>query len=140
MSEEIKCRECGHEYDPRKHNTTLPDNMHIWGVQPGEKVPQCPECDTADFMDTAARQLANEPNSIEENLQAINLDKPILEVSHAKLDRSGDSLYRSVCPVCLKGVLLMRRNMETLQLEEYDNCILCAQSVIYVDLADIGLV
>jgi Zn ribbon nucleic-acid-binding protein len=61
MSEVIKCFRCGYEYDPREYNTVLPPNMHIWGVQPNEKIPQCPECDTADFMDIATRQLINDP-------------------------------------------------------------------------------
>jgi len=66
MKKLTKCYQCGKEYDPRKFNTTLPDNMHIWGVNPDEKIPQCPGCGTADFMDVAARQLANDPRFQEE--------------------------------------------------------------------------
>jgi len=42
--------------------------MHIQGVGPHEKLPQCPECDTVDFMDIAARQLANDPRFEEEEV------------------------------------------------------------------------
>jgi hypothetical protein len=72
----------------------------------------------------------------EEALAGINIDEPVMFVSHSKLERSGDSLYRSECPVCLKGVFLMRRNEKTLHLEEHDNCILCGQRVFYDDLED----
>lgn len=61
VSNLIKCYKCGKEYDPREHNMVLPDNFQIWGVKPDEKIPQCPGCGTADFMDIAARQLANDP-------------------------------------------------------------------------------
>jgi hypothetical protein len=40
--------------------------MHIWGVDSDEKLPQCPECNTIDFMDIAARQLVNDPRFEEE--------------------------------------------------------------------------
>lgn len=70
----------------------------------------------------------------EEALAGINIDEPVMFVSHSKLERSGDSLYRSECPVCLKGVLLMKRNEKTLHLEDHDNCILCGQRVFYEDL------
>ena len=68
MSNLTKCYQCKHEYDPRDSNTVLPDNMHIQGVGPHEKLPQCPECDTVDFMDIAARQLANDPRFEEEEV------------------------------------------------------------------------
>ena len=66
MSNLTKCSQCDHEYDPRESNTVLPDNMHIWGVDPDEKLPQCPECETVDFMDMVARQLVNDPRFKEE--------------------------------------------------------------------------
>lgn len=69
MSNLIKCYKCNHEYNPAEHNTTLPNNMHIWGVQLGEKIPQCPNCGEADFMDIAARQIANDPRFKEEKNQ-----------------------------------------------------------------------
>ncbi len=76
-----------------------------------------------------------------EDLAGINIGKPVIDVSHAELERSdNNSLYRSVCPACDKGVLLMKRNLQTLQLEEYDNCVLCGQSVHYNDLVDLDLV
>jgi len=70
----------------------------------------------------------------EKELAGINISRPVLVVSHTKLIRSGDSPYRSVCPVCEKGVLLMKRNDKTFELEKEDNCILCGQRVLYDDL------
>jgi len=66
MSNLTECYQCKHEYDPRECNTVLPDNMNIWGVDPDEKLPQCPECDAVDFRDIAAKQLANDPRFKEE--------------------------------------------------------------------------
>ena len=70
----------------------------------------------------------------EEKLAGINISKPVLIVSHTKLKRSGESPYRSECPVCKKGVLLMRRDENTFKLEKEDSCILCGQRVLYDDL------
>lgn len=61
MSNLIKCFQCKNEYDPAEHNDVLPDNMHVWGVDPDEKIPKCPDCGMMDFMDIAARQIANDP-------------------------------------------------------------------------------
>lgn len=61
-----------------------------------------------------------------------NLTKKPITVNHAELERSGESVFRSNCPVC-KGVLLVRRNQKTLKLLKTDICMLCAQTVIYAD-------
>jgi len=66
VSNLTECYKCKKEYDPAKHNTVLPDNMYIQGVDPGEKIPQCPYCGMADFMDIAGRQIANDPRFKEE--------------------------------------------------------------------------
>jgi hypothetical protein len=67
-----------------------------------------------------------------------NLDAPVLEVRHADLTRqSGDSRYRSVCPVCLEGLLLVQRDDTSFVLREFDNCILCGQRVRYLDIEEL---
>ena len=66
-----------------------------------------------------------------------NLDKPIIEVKHADLERFGESLYRSECPKCGKGLLLVGRDNKTFILQEYDLCILCGQKFRYLDIEDL---
>lgn len=67
----------------------------------------------------------------------INLNNPPLEIKHADLTRlSEDSIYKSVCPKCSEGSLLLRRDSLTWFLRNYDNCILCGQHVIYTDIPD----
>jgi hypothetical protein len=63
-----------------------------------------------------------------------NIEKPVLDVFHVDLERTGDSIFRSKCPVCNKGMLLVHRNQRTLKLEEYDHCISCGQRVKYLDI------
>jgi len=63
-----------------------------------------------------------------------NLLKSILEIPHMELERYGNSIYKSVCPVCHKGLLLVRRHQETLIFEEYDSCVLCGQRIRYLDI------
>lgn len=66
-----------------------------------------------------------------------NLNKPVLEVWHADLERlTPRSPYRSKCPVCPDGGLLIRRQPEPpYALLCYDNCVLCGQPVKYLDEA-----
>ncbi len=64
-----------------------------------------------------------------------NLDKPLISVRHADLVRSSpDSLYRSVCPACPDGALLVRRNPVNAQIEAVDVCVACAQTFVYTDI------
>lgn len=63
-----------------------------------------------------------------------NLLKPPIKVRHQDLERSGESPYRSKCPVCPKGILLVQRDQETFRLEKGDHCILCGQAIIYTDI------
>lgn len=68
--------------------------------------------------------------SIARNIYA----KPI-RIPHAELERADDvSVYRSVCPVCHVGLLLVQRDQETLQLLAGDNCTLCGQPIVYTDI------
>lgn len=67
-------------------------------------------------------------------VKASNLQKPPIRVKHSELKRAGDSAYRSVCPVCKNGMLLMRRDLQTLELLKEDICILCGQHFIYEEM------
>lgn len=64
-----------------------------------------------------------------------NLEKPILEVRHTDLERlTPRSPYRSKCPVCPDGGLLIRRQEgPPFALLCYDNCVVCGQPVKYLD-------
>ena len=76
----------------------------------------------------------------DKKLHPANIDKEVLVVSHSKLKRLGESLYKSECPACENGVLLMRRNLDTLRLEKEDRCISCGQAVVYDDLDYLNIV
>lgn len=64
-----------------------------------------------------------------------NVNKPPIRIRHADLVRSSpDSLYRSKCPACPDGALLVQRNPETIAIEEVDFCVACAQTFVYTDI------
>lgn len=63
-----------------------------------------------------------------------NLEKNPIHINHKDLKNFGDGAYKSECPVCDDGLLLMRRNMKTLKLDKHDICVSCGQRVIYDDL------
>jgi uncharacterized protein (DUF983 family) len=71
------------------------------------------------------------------NLAGINIKKPCIKIKHSGLTRYGDSYYKSSCPACKEGILLVYRNPETLVLERYDRCILCGQQFEYMDIEDL---
>lgn len=62
-----------------------------------------------------------------------NMGKPRLPVEHAALVRIDGSAYKSVCPACQIGLLVMRRNAQ-FQLEPTDRCTHCGQPVYYLDI------
>lgn len=67
-------------------------------------------------------------------LSGLCINEPVLELEYATLERATDeSAYRSICPICLHGVLLVRRN-DDMRLSNHDNCILCGQRVHYTGL------
>lgn len=70
-----------------------------------------------------------------DNLVGINISNPIKEIRHADLKRLGDSAYRSECPECKEGVLLVCLDQRTLKLLEIDRCVLCGQQFRYLDIA-----
>jgi len=61
-----------------------------------------------------------------------NLNAPAKMVHHADLKRlDEESAYKSECPVCPDGLLLVRRVMGVLQRQDF--CIGCGQPVLYLD-------
>jgi len=67
----------------------------------------------------------------------INADAPVKEVRHADLQRESDnSLFKSKCPACKDGVLLIYRE-DNGRLREFDRCIACGQAVRYTDIDDL---
>ncbi len=62
-----------------------------------------------------------------------NRSAPIINVKHSSLERSDNSAYRSVCPVCQEGTLLVARDINTGALLPEDRCVLCGQGFIYID-------
>jgi ssDNA-binding Zn-finger/Zn-ribbon topoisomerase 1 len=68
-----------------------------------------------------------------------NFKLPAIKVRHKRLKRyNKESLYKSKCPKCKEGVLLMRRNLSG-RLLRNDNCINCGRRFIYIDLKETGL-
>ena len=67
----------------------------------------------------------------------INFQNPPIEVSHFTLDGAGrPNQWKSECPVCGTGLLLVNRNSETLAIESYDCCTFCGQHFLYTDVED----
>jgi hypothetical protein len=69
--------------------------------------------------------------------QMQNYLKEPCHVTHSKLQRADSSHYRSICPDCVKGVLLVGRDPKTFELLAEDNCILCARRFIYTDIEEL---
>jgi DNA-directed RNA polymerase subunit RPC12/RpoP len=67
-----------------------------------------------------------------------NLGKPTRYVRHRNLLRAGNSLYRSICPDCDSGVLLMHRNLRTGKLLPEDRCVKCGQEFYYEDIDELN--
>lgn len=67
-----------------------------------------------------------------------NLNNPVKTVKHSDLKRfSDDSLYRSKCPVCNEGVLMVGRSQQTFELLEVDHCTSCGQPFRYEDINEL---
>jgi hypothetical protein len=105
---------------------------HIDETRPMTYVPTCGKCKarTADCADRDLRGTA----ICMSLLTGINKDSPPRAVKHSELTRVGDSRYKSDCPECGVGTLLVRREEKSLRLEAYDTCILCAQRFTYSDI------
>ena len=73
-----------------------------------------------------------------DDLAGINIDKEPITVKHSDLSKVKYSKFRSNCPVCEVGFLLVQRDDDTFELLAGDNCILCGQRFIYSDIEQIG--
>lgn len=62
-----------------------------------------------------------------------NIDKPLIRVTHAELERWDEGAYKSKCPVCEGGVLLIHRDLGSFLLERLDRCVSCGQQFYYTD-------
>jgi len=69
-----------------------------------------------------------------------NLNSPVVKIYHSKLKRVGDSYYKSECPFCDEGILLVRRELHNdFKLSAFDRCVCCAQQVEYLDVSKLRL-
>ena len=85
------------------------------------------------YQEARLRELRNEPRNDIRYIEG-QVNMPVIEVVHSELTRYGDSAYKSCCPSCETGILLMRRDSETLVLEEYDTCSFCYRRFRYTDI------
>jgi len=69
-------------------------------------------------------------------MNGINRLRPRKRVRHADLERAyATSAYKSVCPECKVGVLLVVRDFSSLRPLRNDRCTICCQRFIYTDLS-----
>ena len=74
---------------------------------------------------------------VQELLTLINYNEPRRVVKHADLERvSPESIFRSGCPHCKIGILLVGRHARTFELLAEDRCILCGQLFEYSDIEE----
>jgi hypothetical protein len=66
-----------------------------------------------------------------------NATKPCIAVRHSELQRTDNSHYRRECPQCKQGLLSVKRNWNTFELEEFDHCVLCGQQFQYLDIDEL---
>ena len=62
-----------------------------------------------------------------------NINKPEIKIAHSELERWDDGPYKSKCPACEDGILLVHRDENTLALQRHDRCISCGQQFFYTD-------
>jgi predicted RNA-binding Zn-ribbon protein involved in translation (DUF1610 family) len=63
-----------------------------------------------------------------------NIWKEPLRVRHSELKRlNQESDYKSQCPSCEHGILLVQRDQQSRKIVREDRCIRCGQSFIYID-------
>jgi hypothetical protein len=63
-----------------------------------------------------------------------NVRNQVISVCHAHLRRwSVSSEFRSFCPICQTGILLVHRDSSTFRIIRRDNCVRCGQSFVYTD-------
>jgi len=67
-----------------------------------------------------------------------NIDKPVLKIPHSELVRDSEySKFKSKCPKCEDGLLLVARVNGFGKLSEKDNCVGCGQKIIYTDIQNL---
>ncbi len=80
----------------------------------------------------------NEDQALDFVLEMSNHDVPIIEVNHADLERiHEDTMFKSHCPKCKRGTLLVCRNPVSMKLQARDRCVLCAQKFLYMDMQEL---
>ena len=63
-----------------------------------------------------------------------NYENDPIKINHSELKRySDESAYKSDCPMCHVGILLVGRD-DDFKLSENDICIACGQQFIYKDI------
>lgn len=65
-----------------------------------------------------------------------NLHSTPLEISHGELERTGESPFRSLCPVCSTGILpisVRHPISEEFVFDRFERCTFCAQVFWYTD-------
>lgn len=63
-----------------------------------------------------------------------NLNKPTIKIEHSKLERyDEDSAYKSKCPACNNGILLIHRDDKSFSIQRNDMCTNCGQKFYYTD-------
>lgn len=69
----------------------------------------------------------------------LNIYKPVIQLRHSDLElyMPKQSMYRVICPICKKGLMLVGRDQKTLEIVPEDICILCGQHVYYTDYKEI---
>jgi len=66
-----------------------------------------------------------------------NLRNPIVRTKWAELTTADiDTIYKSICPVCSVGMLLVGRDQQTMELTEHDRCLFCGQTFQYTDIEE----
>ena len=64
----------------------------------------------------------------------LNYENEPIKVNHSDLKRySSESGYKSDCPICMTGILLVGRN-DDFSLSENDICVACGQRFVYKDI------
>lgn len=80
--------------------------------------------------------MAEEKNEWLEKVK-FNASLPLLPVKHQSLERVDGSIFRSKCPSCTDGKLMMKRiSHKCLYLSKEDMCISCGRRFIYTDIEE----
>ncbi len=67
-----------------------------------------------------------------------NIDNKPIKIYHKNLERyDEESIFKSICPICENGLLLLARGKETFKLLSHDRCTLCGQIFIYEDINEL---